>query len=94
MVAKCISTINNDLTLFSLSQKSVILGDKASLEAKGANGVKEGSGGGGGVIAIFFNEGLVGEKPVANQSTKGGNGSVPGDNGVVVINGLFSSRAF
>lgn len=66
----------------------------AILEAKGADGVKNGSGGGGGVIAIFFNQGLVGKKPVANESTKGGEGAVPGDNGVVVINGMFASHAF
>ena len=92
MVANCISTMNKTFDIFfSLSQKSVILGDKANLEAKGANGVKGGSGGGGGVIAIFFNQGLVGETPVANESTQGGEGAVPGDNGVVVINGMFGS---
>ena len=79
---------------FCLSQKHVILGDKAILEAKGADGVKGGSGGGGGVIAIFFNQGFAGEKPAANQNTKGGDGAVPGDNGVVFINGMFATRAF
>ena len=71
-----------------LFKKRVILKEKALLEATGADAVKEGGGGGGGVIAIYFTEGLVGVAPTANQSTKGGNGTVPGDNGLVVINGM------
>ena len=71
----------------------MILGDKAALEAKGSNamddagGDGEKGGGGGGVIEISYTEGFVGEEPTANHSTKGGEGTVPGDNGMVVING-------
>lgn len=50
-----------------------------------------GGGGGGGVIGIFFTEGFVGLEPAANQSTKGGDGQVPGDNGVIIINGMFGT---
>ena len=66
----------------------MILGDKAKLEAKGADAKEDGGGGGGGVIAISYTEGFVGEEPTASHSTKGGEGTVPGDNGMVVINGM------
>jgi len=69
----------------------VLLGDKATLEAKGSDAVKDGGGGGGGVIAIRFTEGFVGREPTALESTKGGNGTVPGDNGMVVINGKLGT---
>ena len=50
----------------------MILGDKATLEAKGADAAREGGGGGGGLISITYGEGFVGKEPVANESTKGG----------------------
>ena len=69
----------------------MILGDKATLEAKGADAAKEGGGGGGGLISISYGEGFVGKEPVANENTKGGEGNVTGDNGIVVINGMLFS---
>ena len=80
---------------FCFCQQHVILGENALLEAKGAHAQKadndtafEGGGGGGGVIAITFLKGFVGKKPSASENTKGGEGTVPGDNGVIVINGI------
>ena len=70
----------------------MILGDKATLETKGADAAREGGGGGGGLISITYGEGFVGKEPVANESTKGGEGTVTGDNGIVVINGMLFSR--
>ncbi len=74
----------------------MILTDNANLEAKGADAVKSNSdknssrgGGGGGVIAIFYNEGLVGNHPSPFVNTKGGDGTTPGDNGLVVLNGML-----
>ena len=74
----------------------MILGDKANLEAKGADAVKSTSGsnssrggGGGGVIAIFYKEGFVGNLPSPFNDTKGGNGTSSGDNGIVVNNGTL-----
>ena len=72
----------------------MILGNKATLEAKGADAAREGGGGGGGLISISYGEGFVGKELVANESTKGGEGNVTGDNGIVVINGmLFPDQA-
>ena len=74
--------------------KHVILGDKAKLEAQGADAVQSVSdnssfgGGGGGVIAILYKEGLVGDHPTPGVDTKGGFGTTSGDNGLVVLNGM------
>lgn len=76
--------------------KHVILGDNAKLEAKGDDAVKSNAdvdsprgGGGGGVIAIFYQEGLVGNPPTPFGNTKGGVGTTSGGNGLVVLNGML-----
>ena len=74
----------------------MILSEKAILEAKGSsyfkgNSSDVGGGGGGGVIAINFEKGFVGMEPDANRSTMGGNGTFPGDNGLIIINGRFTN---
>ncbi|XP_067055563.1 uncharacterized protein [Acropora muricata] len=79
-------------TIILESKKHLILGENAILRATGSsydqgNTASGGGGGGGGIIALYFTEGFVGLKPLANQSTKGGDGNVPGDNGLVIING-------
>ncbi|XP_068722401.1 uncharacterized protein [Montipora capricornis] len=79
-------------TIILESKKYVILSEKAILEAKGSsyfkgNSSDVGGGGGGGVIAINFEKGFVGMEPDANRSTMGGNGTFPGDNGLIIING-------
>jgi len=74
--------------------KHVILGDNAKLEAQGADAVQSVydssslGGGGGGVIAIRYKEGLVGDHPTPGVDTKGGSGTTSGDNGLVVLNGM------
>ena len=73
----------------------MILHENAILQATGSsygqgNTASEGGGGGGGIIALYFTEGFVGMKPLANQSTKGGDGNIPGDNGLIIINGWLN----
>lgn len=80
-----------------LFYKHVILGDNANLQAQGADAVQNVSdsssrgGGGGGVIAIFYKAGLVGKTPTPYVNTKGGVGTPPGDNGLVVLNGMVQN---
>ena len=75
----------------------MILGDNANLQAQGADAVQNVSdsssrgGGGGGVIAIFCKAGLVGATPTPYVNTKGGAGTPPGDNGLVVLNGMVQN---
>ena len=75
----------------------MILGDKAKLQAHGADAVQNvpdnssRGGGGGGVIAIFYEKGLVGDPPTAGVNTKGGAGTTSGDNGLVVLDGMVIS---
>ena len=81
--------------LFYFVAQHLILGENAILQATGSsydqgNTASGGGGGGGGIIALYFTEGFVGLKPLANQSTKGGDGNVPGDNGLVIINGWLN----
>lgn len=80
----------------------MILGDNARLEATGANAHAKGGdnsirrgGGGGGVIAIISKGRPVGTEILSpNENTPGGNGSISGDNGLVVINGMSSVLSF
>ena len=78
----------------------MILGEKAILEAKGAdakddkNQSSHGGGGGGGVISITCTKRLVEEAPTPSINTKGGEGAVPGDHGLVVLNGTFNGLLF
>jgi len=66
------------------------LSDRAVLEAKGSDGGSPGSlgggGGGGGVISINTSA-LIGREPNVTIATAGGRGEVPGESGVVIING-------
>lgn len=84
------------ISRISLFLKHVILADNANLEAEGADAAESNvdvdsprGGGGGGVIAIFYKEGLLGNHPSPFVNTKGGNGTTPGDNGLVVLNGML-----
>ena len=81
--------------LFYFVAQHLVLGENAILQATGSsydqgNTAFGGGGGGGGIIALYFTEGFFGMKPLANQSTKGGDGNVPGDNGLVIINGWLN----
>ncbi|XP_031572888.1 uncharacterized protein LOC116306897, partial [Actinia tenebrosa] len=73
-----------------LGAQQVILGDSALLEAKGSDVAGRGNsstgGGGGGVIVINSTNPFIGKKPVPAESTRGGQGLVPGESGVVIIN--------
>lgn len=86
---------SQSFVLFYFVAQYLILRENAILQAKGSsyfqdNNGSSGGGGGGGIIVLSFTEGFVGMKPLANQSTKGGDGNFPGDNGLIIINGRLT----
>ena len=93
----CYLNLSRLFLAISLFYKHVILGDNAKLQAQGADAVQNDSdsssrgGGGGGVIAISYKGGLVGQSPTPHVDTRGGEGTTPGDNGLVVLNGMVQN---